>query len=89
MTHIATVIKINSFHSLQLNYAGKVVTSLGPWIIRHRQAVTLPIVQKFFQVHDNISNLSEIQSIFHRLFGQRSKLLEFKLWDTVLVVSMH
>lgn len=34
----------------KLSYAGKTVTLLGPWIIRHRQAVTLPLVERFFKV---------------------------------------
>ncbi|CAF1462131.1 unnamed protein product, partial [Rotaria sordida] len=33
----------------KLRFVGKFVTSLGPWMFRHRQAVTLPIVEKFFK----------------------------------------
>jgi dienelactone hydrolase len=31
--------------------------TLGPWLFRHRQAVTLPIVEQFFKVDDYITFL--------------------------------
>ena len=38
------------FFLLQIGLAGKIVTTIGPWLFRHRQAVTLPIVEKFLKV---------------------------------------
>ncbi|CAF4810785.1 unnamed protein product, partial [Rotaria magnacalcarata] len=35
--------------STKIRLAGKFLKSFAPWLFRHRQAVTLPIVEKFFK----------------------------------------
>ncbi|CAF2136641.1 unnamed protein product [Rotaria magnacalcarata] len=47
----------------KLSVAGKLLTSLGPWLFRHRQAITLPIIEKFFKTLRLEKGITRIQAV--------------------------
>ncbi|UJR34426.1 hypothetical protein I4U23_021833 [Adineta vaga] len=70
----------------KLSLARKLLTEVGPWIFRHRQAVTLPIVEKFFKALRTERNATRIQSVGYCFGGLYTLLVggPFHLADAIV-----
>ncbi|CAF1436847.1 unnamed protein product [Didymodactylos carnosus] len=57
------------------NFVGKFVTSIGPWLFNHRQAVTVPIVEKFLQALRSEKAVTRIEAVGYCFGGLHAMLL--------------
>ncbi|UJR07366.1 hypothetical protein I4U23_011652 [Adineta vaga] len=73
----------------KLNYAGKVLTQLGPWIVRHRQGVTLPIVEKFFKTLRTERYVTRIEAVGYCFGGLYTMLVGGSLHLADAIVGCH
>ncbi|CAF1328329.1 unnamed protein product [Adineta ricciae] len=73
----------------KLSLVGKLLTQLGPWIIRHRQGVTLPIVEKFFKALRAERNATRIQSVGYCFGGLYTLLAGGSLHLADAIVGCH
>ncbi|CAF1337576.1 unnamed protein product [Adineta steineri] len=73
----------------RLSHAGSLVTSLGPWLFRHRQSVTLPLVQNFFQTLRSEKSVTKIQAVGYCFGGLYALLAGGKLHLVDAIVGCH
>ncbi|CAF0827424.1 unnamed protein product [Rotaria sordida] len=75
--------------SARLRYAGNLVTSLAPWLFRHRQSVTLPLVQKFFQTLRSEKGVTKIEAVGYCFGGLYALLAGGPLHLADAIVGCH
>ncbi|CAF2374485.1 unnamed protein product [Rotaria sp. Silwood2] len=71
----------------KITFAGKFITSLVPWLFRHRQAVTLPIVEKFFKALRSEKGVTRVQAVGYCFGGLYALLVgskELHLADAIV-----
>ncbi|CAF2147457.1 unnamed protein product [Rotaria magnacalcarata] len=73
--------------STKIRLAGKFLKSFAPWLFRHRQAVTLPIVEKFFKALRSEKGVTRIQAVGYCFGGLYALLVgngELHLADVIV-----
>ncbi|UJR34566.1 hypothetical protein I4U23_027342 [Adineta vaga] len=73
----------------KLNFVGKLLTEIGPWMIRHRQGVTLPIVERFFKTLRDERNATRIQAVGYCFGGLYAVLAGGSLHLADAIVGCH
>ncbi|CAF1161877.1 unnamed protein product [Adineta steineri] len=71
----------------KLAMGGKMLTTAGPWLIRHRQAVTLPIVETFLKTLRSEKGATRIQAVgycFGGLYAVLAGSEQYHLADAVV-----
>ncbi|CAF3097145.1 unnamed protein product [Rotaria sp. Silwood2] len=71
----------------KISFAGKFLTTLAPWLFRHRQAVTLPVVDKFFKTLRSEYGITRIQAVgycFGGLYALLAGSKEHHLADAIV-----
>ncbi|CAF1057466.1 unnamed protein product [Adineta steineri] len=74
----------------KIGMTAKMVTTFGPWIIRHRQAITLPIIEKFLKTLRSENGVNRIEVAGYCFGGYYAVLVGEEKYNLVdAVVGCH